>query len=239
MATAWLERGWHKLIFLGMAAGGILLPAISVSGEASSPKLAILAPREGASLPKGGVLVIGKAVGEGISKVEIDVNGKEKQVAAVRGGGFSAQVLLGGGKIVIRARAGKAAAAVTVFAGDKGLADRTAYVYHKGAEKCAECHGPAGKGFVVSSPRDALCYRCHGRKDKGKLAHGPMGSGECTACHDPHGSSNKALTVARQESLCVGCHDQKSSEDHFRKSKGKACTACHDPHSSDKPFLQK
>jgi hypothetical protein len=45
--------------------------------------------------------------------------------------------------------------------------------------------------------------------------------------------------VARHESLCITCHDQKSSEAHFRKSRGKACTACHDPHSSDKPFLQR
>ena len=237
MATATPDRGWPILVFLAIAAGGMLLPAISFSGEASSIKLAILAPGEGAALPKGGVLVIGKATGEGILKVEVDVNGKEKQVAAVRGGGFSARVLLGSGRNVIRARAGKAAATVTVSAGDKG--PKGAYVYHEGVEKCAECHGSPGKGFVVSPPRDALCYRCHGRQDKGKLAHGPMGSGDCTACHDPHGSVHKALTVARDETLCIACHDQKSSETHFRKSKGKACTACHDPHSSDKPFLQK
>ncbi|MEK6779990.1 MAG: hypothetical protein AABY80_10015, partial [Candidatus Deferrimicrobiota bacterium] len=114
MATATPDRGWPILVFLAMAAGGILLPAISVSGEASSIKLAILAPGEGAALPKGGVLVIGKATGGGISNVEVDVNGKEKQLAAVRGGGFSAHVLLGSGRNVIRARAGKAAATVTV-----------------------------------------------------------------------------------------------------------------------------
>jgi predicted CXXCH cytochrome family protein len=237
MATATSERGWPILIVLAMAAGGILLPAISLSGESSSPKPAILAPGEGAVLPKGSILVIGKASGEGISKVEIDVNGKDMQVAVVRGGGFSAQVLLGGGKNVIRAKAGKAVATVTVSAGDKP--SKGAYVYHDGVEKCAECHGPAGKGFVVSSPKDALCYRCHDRQDKGKQAHGPMGNGDCTACHGPHGSAHKALTVAREEMLCISCHDQKSSEAHFRKSKGKACTSCHDPHSSDKPFLQR
>ncbi len=237
MANVTHDRVLPLLLALATAAGGILLPAISFSGESSGPRLSILAPREGAVLRKGRVLVIGKAAGGGISNVEVDVDGKGKQVAAVRGGGFSAHVPLGSGRNVIRARAGNSAATVTVSAVDKPSGG--GYVYHGGVEKCAECHGPPGKGFAVPAPRDALCYRCHGRQDKGKLAHGPMGNGDCTACHDPHGSAHKALTTASEETLCVACHDQKSSEVHFRKSRGKACTSCHDPHSSDKPFLQR
>lgn len=221
------------------AAGGIFLPALSVHGETADPRLAIMAPAEGASLPKGRVLVIVKAVGEGMTRVEVDVNAGGKQSAAVRGGGVLVPVTLAPGKNVIRASAGKKIASVVVFAEEKAAGGRSAYVYHKTVEKCADCHAPGGRDYSVRSPRDSLCYRCHGRKDKGRLAHGPMGSGDCTACHDPHGSAYKGLAKMRTETLCIACHDQKSTEVHIRKSKGKSCTACHDPHSSDKPFLQK
>jgi predicted CXXCH cytochrome family protein len=239
MATATPLRSMILFLFLAMA-GGILSPAVSLSGDASLPRLAILAPRDGAAVKAGHVLVIGKATGKGISKVSVEVNGKTVKTAVVVGGGFSVSVDLAPGRNVIRAIAGGTSATATVSAAAAGSRqDKGAYVYHAGVEKCAECHRSGDKGYVVARPRDALCYRCHARMDRKKLVHGPMGTGDCTACHDPHGSSHKALTAARHEALCLGCHDQKSSEAHFRKSKGKACTACHDPHSSDRPFLQK
>ncbi len=238
MATRRGNLAWPVLVLLVTAAGGILLPAFSVLGAAAGSPLAFLAPGNGAVIQAGRVLVIGKA-GKGIARVDIEVNGKGKQTIAVTRGGFSAHVTLAAGKNVIRASAGKASSNVTVSAVDKAPPDKAAYRYHKIAEKCAECHGTGGKGFAVPLPRDTLCYRCHKRMDKKRLVHGPMGSGDCTACHDPHGSMNRSLTVARHDSLCLTCHDQKSSETHFRKSRGKACTACHDPHSSDKPFLIK
>ncbi len=238
MTTAMPSRVWPMVIFLAVAAGGGLPPAVSTCGAAAGPPPVFLAPVDGASIPAGRVLVIGKA-GKGVSRVDVDVNGKGKQAIAVTRGGFSAHVTLAAGKNVIRASAGKAAATVTVSAADRMPPGKATYRYHAVAEKCPECHGPGGKGFAVAPPRDTLCYRCHKRMDGKRLVHGPMGSGDCTACHDPHGSGNKSLTVARHESLCITCHDQKSSEAHFGKSRGKACTVCHDPHSSDKPFLQK
>lgn len=228
------KRALQALVILALMAGGGFLPAISISGEPGTPVLEILAPVKGARMSAGRALVIGKATGEGMGRVEIDVNGKGKQSVAAAGGGFSAPVQLSNGRNVIRARAGGASAALEVTASAKG-----GYVYHKPVGKCAECHGSAGKGYSVKAPKDSVCYRCHGRMDGKKLVHGPMGSGECTACHDPHGSANKAFTVARHELLCVSCHDQKSSAGHIAKSRGKACTACHDPHSSDRVYLQK
>ncbi|MBI5418609.1 MAG: hypothetical protein HZA60_00835 [Deltaproteobacteria bacterium] len=140
----------------------------------------------------------------------------------------------------MRVSAGKASVTTIVSAAaNLSASGKGAYVYHEGVEKCAECHGAGRKGYAVASPKDSLCYRCHDRVDGKKHLHGPMGSGDCTACHDPHGSSHKSLTVARPDSLCVTCHDQRSSEGHMNKSRGKACTSCHDPHSSDRSFLQK
>lgn len=128
--------------------------------------------------------------------------------------------------------AGPAHGATPVF-------DKPGVVYHPEVKKCAECHPGAPKEYRVARPVDALCYQCHDRKDTKKQVHGPLGSGECTTCHDPHGSPHRALAVASPEVLCSTCHDQASSGKHMKQSRAKGCTTCHDPHASDKTFLQK
>ncbi len=220
------------LVFLALMAGGGFLPAISVSGEPPKTSLWILAPAKGAGMTAGRALVIGKTAGKETRSVEIDVNGKGKQSVAVIRGGFFATVTLSNGKNVIRARAREAVSVVEVIGSGKGT-----YAYHASVEKCAGCHGQEGKGYDVGPAKEKVCYLCHGRMDGKKLAHGPMGNGECTACHDPHGSPNKAFAVARPYLLCVSCHDQKTSAAHIAKSRGMACTGCHAPHSSDKAYL--
>lgn len=117
--------------------------------------------------------------------------------------------------------------------------DKPGVIYHPDVKKCADCHPGAPKEYRVDRPVEALCYKCHDRMDTKKLIHGPLGSGDCTICHDPHGSPNRALAVAAPEVLCGTCHDQASSGKHMRQSRGKGCTGCHDPHASDKTFLQK
>ncbi len=230
--TSW--SGLFLAILVATAAGGILLPAVPASGEAPKACLTIVAPAGDAVLPPGSVLVIGSARGEGITRVDIDVNGQGRKSVAVSGGGFSAPVHLSKGRNVIRVVAGKSSASVAVTAEARG-----AYRYHPEIEKCAGCHDRPERGYAVSGPKETMCYRCHDRQDGRKIVHGPLGGGDCTACHDPHGSGNVALTTARHETLCVSCHDQESSAEHFRRSKARACTACHEPHSSDKQFLQK
>ncbi len=234
MRAATSCSGLFLAILVATAAGGILLPAVPASGEAPKACLMIVAPAGNAALSPGSVLVIGSARGEGITRVDIDVNGQGRKSVAVSGGGFSAPVQLSKGRNVIRVSAGKSSVSVAVTAEAKG-----AYRYHPEIEKCAGCHDRPDRGYAVSGPKETMCYRCHDRQDARKNVHGPLGGGDCTACHDPHGSGNAALTSARHETLCVSCHDQESSAEHFRKSKAKACTACHEPHSSDKQFLQK
>lgn len=231
--TSW--SGLFLAILVATAAGGILLPAVPASGEAPMCCVTILAPASEAVLAPGTVIVIGSLRGgEGITRVDIDVNGKGRKSVAVSGGGFSAPVQLSKGRNVIRVVAGKSSVSVAVTAEAKG-----AYRYHPEIEKCAGCHDQPDRGYAVSGPKETMCYRCHDRQDARKNVHGPLGGGDCTACHDPHGSGNAALTTARHEALCVSCHDQESSAEHFRRSKAKACTGCHEPHSSDKQFLQK
>ncbi len=221
-------------ILIAATAGGAAFPPAAASAEAPNAPLAIVAPSADAVLPPGTALVIGSARGNGIARVDVDVNGKGKKSVPVSGGAFSVPVPLSAGRNVIRVVAGKASASVAVVVGEKG-----GYRYHPEVEKCAGCHDRPERGYAVAAPQEKLCYRCHDRQDAKKIVHGPLGGGDCTACHDPHGSGNAALAKARHETLCVSCHDQESSAEHFRRSKGKACTACHEPHSSDKQFLQK
>ncbi len=223
-----------RVAILIAAAGGIFLPAFFASADTPAPCLRVVAPVNGATLAPGNALVIGTAKGVRGARVEIDVNGKGRKRIEATGGGFSALVPLSAGKNIIRVSAGKTSVSIGVTGKARG-----AYRYHADVAKCAGCHERKGQGYAVGARKEAVCYRCHDRQDGGKNLHGPLGSGECTACHDPHGSMNAALTVARTETLCVTCHDQESSAKHTKRSRGKACTSCHDPHSSDRAFLQK
>ena len=69
---------------------------------------------------------------------------------------------------------------------------------------CGNCHAPHAskvKKLLPFAEMD-LCLNCHGDKTlaplkdirselKGKkYVHGPIGTGQCTACHDPHGNDN-------------------------------------------------
>lgn len=216
-----------------LAAGGVVAP--SAAAGPGSPKvcLSILAPGVGGAVAAGDVLVIGSARGEGVTQVDILVDGtKVKKTVPVKGGGFSATVPLGRGMWTIRVVAGGSSIGLVVPVEPKG-----AYRYHPDAGKCADCHSRPDGDFVVTGRRSDVCYRCHDRNDGSKYVHGPLGNGECTACHDPHGSSNPRLMVGHPEVLCISCHDQESSAEHMRRSRGKSCTGCHDPHSSAKAFL--
>lgn len=228
-----IEPGRRRLAAPSLLAAGILLPAFLVSGASAGPSVAILAPRDGAALPPGNAILIGKGASTEVSRVEVEVNGKARTAVAGPHGVFRAQIPIAQGRNVIRVTAGGGFAAVTVTGAAGG-----GYRYHPAVEKCGGCHAD-GRGFTVAGPRDAVCYRCHDRKDGGRTVHGPLGSGDCTSCHDPHGSGNAPLLAAATETLCRSCHDQKGSEKHMSAARGKACTSCHDPHSANGAFLQK
>ena len=145
-----------------------------------------------------------------------------------------ASVYLTPGKNVLTVHADGASVGRSVVA-----STTVTYRYHPEVEKCAGCHKDTVRGYLVTGREDTVCYQCHDRKDGKKLVHGPLGGGECTSCHDPHGAMNASLTIAGVEGLCVRCHDQPHSAKHMRESKAVGCVTCHEPHSSSKVFLQK
>lgn len=112
---------------------------------------------------------------------------------------------------------------------------------------CIDCHNPhespmrfqlRGTGTSVSS----LCFNCHEAEMFTKNhRHGPVGSGDCIACHRPHAGKFKNLLIASPEKgeLCFQCHKDRKQEFTMKfvhNPVEENCNKCHDPHSSDFRF---
>jgi predicted CXXCH cytochrome family protein len=106
-----------------------------------------------------------------------------------------------------------------------------------GARLCDSCHlSTSSNSYVV--PKDRLCANCHDFPLDKAFLHGPVASGGCTDCHDPHGSAHPSLLLASAETFCFRCHDQQDVVSvSAHKDSAKACTECHDPHQSDREHL--
>jgi predicted CXXCH cytochrome family protein len=117
---------------------------------------------------------------------------------------------------------------------------RTGYSQHGpyAARLCNGCHNPQTNALVA--PAHELCFRCHELNLNRRYVHGPIASGGCLVCHDPHASRYRYLLVSDSDSFCFHCHDRQSIEqDPAHKETQLQCTVCHDAHMSDKRFLLK
>lgn len=112
---------------------------------------------------------------------------------------------------------------------------------------CVDCHNPhespmrfqlRGNGASVSS----LCFNCHEPAIFTKShRHGPVGAGDCIACHRPHAGKFKSLLIASPEKgeVCFQCHQDRKDEftmKHIHQPVVENCNTCHDPHSSEARF---
>jgi predicted CXXCH cytochrome family protein len=84
-----------------------------------------------------------------------------------------------------------------------------------------------------------LCLTCHTDFEeilKKPFVHTAVQSGECSGCHDPHGSSHGQLLSVATRQLCASCHDTMipagARSAHKVVADGE-CTKCHDPHASN------
>lgn len=80
-----------------------------------------------------------------------------------------------------------------------------------GHVSCVDCHdvhgGEAikGKGVTLAG-KNETCTECHtAQKGPFVFEHGGVKEG-CTSCHNPHGSVNQKMLVARDANLCLQCH---------------------------------
>jgi predicted CXXCH cytochrome family protein len=86
----------------------------------------------------------------------------------------------------------------------------------EGKVSCGDCHDPH-KGSVIKGGgtelmgKNDICAKCH-MEQLGPFVfeHEAMREG-CTTCHDPHGSVNARLLIARNQTLCLRCHFQQQT----------------------------
>jgi len=84
----------------------------------------------------------------------------------------------------------------------------------EGRISCADCHNPhkgsimKGGGSTNLMGKNDICFQCHIlQKGPFVFEHEAVREG-CVTCHDPHGSVNEKLLVARNQMLCLKCHFQ-------------------------------
>jgi len=106
------------------------------------------------------------------------------------------------------------------------------------AKLCVGCHQRGTNALIL--PIEKLCFNCHVIPTDKKHIHGPVASGGCKICHDPHGSSFPFLLASEPVKFCFYCHNEKDvarNEAHAGITGG--CTQCHDAHKSDNKYLLK
>jgi predicted CXXCH cytochrome family protein len=114
-----------------------------------------------------------------------------------------------------------------------------------GKMSCSDCHDPhagnaiRGTGAATLEGETETCTKCH-TAEKGPFIfkHNAIKEG-CTACHQPHGSVNAKMLVARDNNLCLRCHFEVGGapntvmvggEDHRTRMQGGSCwgQGCHE-----------
>ncbi len=118
-----------------------------------------------------------------------------------------------------------------------------------GKVSCGDCHDPhkgnAIKGGALNlATANETCTSCHTQQAGPFIyKHNAMLEG-CTACHNPHGSVNQKMLVARDDNLCLRCHLEVAGtgqivvggEDHASRLQRGTCwsAGCHEaPHGSN------
>ncbi len=126
-------------------------------------------------------------------------------------------------------------------AGPAGQSRQVGYRAHGpyAARLCNACH-LIGASNALVVPREELCFQCHEIRLDKKYIHGPLASGGCTACHDPHSSQYRYLLISESDSFCFYCHDpQLVAKVSAHTGVEAQCTTCHDAHMSNKKYLLK
>ena len=223
-----------------LIAGALLWGASGAMAYQYSVK--VLAPSDKAILAATRVMLVGKVDDPGkTAEVKYLVDGQGLRPIAVKGGGFSQALTLAPGRHEIKVSAvGHNAHTITVTVETNPKDPDGVYRAHPGFDdgKCGDCHDARAKGKSVSDAK-VCAAECHDDRKGRKFLHGPIGSGQCIPCHDPHGSPHKGFVKAEDRELCFLCHNAEDYEAHYRETKRLRCLNCHDPHGSDKKYIVK
>ncbi|MEY2881367.1 MAG: hypothetical protein RLZZ15_3747, partial [Verrucomicrobiota bacterium] len=116
-------------------------------------------------------------------------------------------------------------------------------IHSRNQLSCADCHNPMAKisvtGLLKKQSINETCYTCHQqqRADFAKRSHMPLPEGKisCVDCHNPHGSTTKALVKNDSvNELCYNCHAEKRGPFLWEHAPVRDnCLTCHAPHGSN------
>ena len=120
----------------------------------------------------------------------------------------------------------------------------------RGGMACSSCHEPHGRpanstrslammGHLRTQQSGEIpCTGCHAEvRGPFVFQHGALSAGDCTTCHETHGSTNaKMLRRAQVWQLCIECHSptatatlgsQPPSFHNLNSPRYRNCTSCH------------
>ncbi len=91
----------------------------------------------------------------------------------------------------------------------------------------------------TSIQKTCTTEECHTVFGEKAYLHGPVGLGNCQACHKPVDPNKHSWEFVRKENdLCEYCHlDQATKKNVHEPLKTGQCLQCHDPHSSESEFM--
>lgn len=111
-----------------------------------------------------------------------------------------------------------------------------------GDGECGACHAAQyyPNRYGLEADQSISCTVCHKNTDRevrtSMFVHGPIKNGDCTSCHDPHGSDIPFLLKREYGQLCSQCHSLKglySGKVIHKPVEDGNCGLCHDPHASN------
>jgi predicted CXXCH cytochrome family protein len=136
---------------------------------------------------------------------------------------------------------------ILCVAGNAGNDSGETWGLHEPLKNCVSCHGDRSEQASAEKPNliapvPKLCYGCHKEYlSPDGWVHGPVATGKCLLCHEPHEADNKSLLSKPVPELCYQCHgteSMKSIANHSDKSY-ENCIICHEGHISPGRMLLK
>jgi len=86
----------------------------------------------------------------------------------------------------------------------------------EGKISCTDCHDPHKGDVIIGGgtelmSKNEICAKCHTEQMGPFIFQHEATREGCTTCHNPHGSVNARLLVARNQTLCLRCHFQQQT----------------------------